>query len=318
MDILRTLNSILTPGVSPVNRARPAVPVTETQAGQRTFAQTLEEAAGDDPSIAPFGVSGRRTLPSQPSTPETPPRPQIEVLAPGTANPKGVFTGPGGPTILPENPAVDHPALDRPIDQLHVEIGDTLQSIVTKDTERLTKPEPLLPPPDDNTPATAEKPWPRSGRTPMPDDPRLLAPDGGTLAQYAALASGTTAGGNFELFKDGAKLGFFTDDQAGFSRYLQYNGSEATPRLSRPEFCGWTQAADLVYAVRVGEHQGNDLSPVWTGSEAYAFGRKEILGLATAAKWTPQQRQDALNEYSTTFKRLYSEWEPKGPPLANS
>ena len=236
MDILRTLNSILTPGVSPVNRARPAVPVTETQAGQRTFAQTLEEAAGDDPSIAPFGVSGRRTLPSRPSTPDTPPRPQIEGLAPGTANPKGVFTSPGGPTILPENPAVDHPALDRPIDQLHVEIGDTLQSIVTKETETLTKPEPMLPPAAEPPKASAPPP------PPILWTPRLLVPSGATgpgiqttqaavdeslatkFAQYTdPKANGVSdIGPEGRLFVDAVKKGYVPNTPEGLGTMLAY------------------------------------------------------------------------------------------------
>ena len=205
MDILRTLNSILSPLGSPVNHSRPAVPVTETQAGQRTFAQTLEEAAGNDPSIAPFGVTGRRPASSLPAAPPSAPRPQIESLAPGTANPLGIFNGTGGPTILPNNPGTDQPAQDLPIDQLHVEIGDvgeTLQSVIIKQTETLTKPEPLLPPPDDNTPTVAAKPpvtdggHPPVGNTeppavvppkvsapppmPVPWPARLLQPSGAT------------------------------------------------------------------------------------------------------------------------------------------
>jgi hypothetical protein len=187
MDILRTLNSILSPLGSPVNHSRPAVPVTETQAGQRTFAQTLEEAAGNDPSIAPFGVTGRRPASSLPAEPLPDRRPQIEAPTPGTANPLGIFNGTGGPTILPNNPASDQPARDLPIDQLHVEIGDvgeTLRSVIIKQTETLTKPEPLLPPPDDNTPTVAAKPpitdggHPPVGNTEPPpaEPPKVSAP----------------------------------------------------------------------------------------------------------------------------------------------
>ena len=319
MDILRTLYSILTPGISPANRARPTVPVPETQAGPaqarpRSFAQTLEEAAGNDPSIAPFGLRTPRAIPTRVSEPVTVTRPEIEPLAPGTANPAGIFNGIGGPTILPQNPAIDTPVLDLPVDQRHVEIGDTLESTFTKGTETLTKPEPLLPPPDLGTPPTSDHGAAVLGG-PMPDDPRLLAPDTALVSKYSALAGGGTAGGNFERFKDAAARGFFSDDQAGYARYLQYNSSSDAPRLSRPDFCGWMQAADLVYAIRSGAHQTNDQSPVWDAATAVPFGQSAIRGMTTAANWTPQQRQAALNEFARTFQHLYAAWVPNGAPL---
>lgn len=172
MDIFRTLNSILAPGITPVNRARPAVPVTETEAGPRTFAQTLEDVAGNDPSIAPFGVRGRRPAASLPEAPVSAPRPEIEFLAPLAGGSRTIFNGATGPTLMPDNPAADQPAADGepktdlPIDQLHVEIGDigdTMGSVFIKQTEVLSNPEPILPPPSDPLPPTG-------GLPPVPND----------------------------------------------------------------------------------------------------------------------------------------------------
>ena len=194
MDIFRTLQSILAPGAIPVNRSRPVVPVTETQAGQRTFAQTLEEAAGSDPTIAPFGVVPRQPIPTLPAAPVAVARPQIDAQAPGTANPNGVAVNGTGA------PVVDPPARDLPIDRLHVEIGATMQSVFIKEPEILTGPEPLLPPPDaDPAPVETKPPAAAGPKPPQPiGDPApggVTAPSAPMLPPIGVPWPARTAGG---------------------------------------------------------------------------------------------------------------------------
>ncbi len=293
MDVLRTLRAILAPDSTPAIRSRPPIPAKEVPAGSRTFAQTLREAAlGEDPSIAAFGVQ----LPRQGTiVPTAEPRPIVVPEAPED------FLGPFGGVVPPGRPVAD-----LPIDTLHIETRDTLKSLILDPRESSG---PTIMPP------AAGSTGPSLRGSPMPDQAGLLSPDMASVARYEALAGGHTAGANFERFEDAVARGFFTDDQAGYARYLQYNSSGAAPRMDRPDFCGWIQAADLVYAIKSGAHQDNNQSPVWTAAAAYPYGRDEILRLAASAQWSPEQRQDALTEYSETFQRLYSEWASNGPPL---
>ncbi len=139
MDILRTLRSILSPEITPANRARPAVPVGENQAGHRTFAQTLEEAALDDPSIAPFGVQAPK--------PGNRPPPNLPLAWPGASEPTTAPHSANGALINRDDR--QEPTTDLPIDTLHIEVRDTLKSIITQERETLEHPEVLPPPADD-------------------------------------------------------------------------------------------------------------------------------------------------------------------------
>ncbi len=292
MDVLRTLHAILAPDSTPAIRSRPPLPAKEVSAGSRTFAQTLREAAlGEDSAIAAFGVQ----LPRQGTIVPTPqPRPIIVPEAPEDS------LGPLGGGVPPG------PVPDLPIDTLHIETRDTLESLILD--QRDGNGPTILPP-------AASTTWRSLRGSSMPDHGGLLAPDMASVARYEALASGHTAGANFERFEAGVARGFFTDDQAGYARYLQYNSSGAGPRTDRPDFCGWMQAADLVYAIKSGAHQDNNQSPVWTAAAAYPYGRDEIFRLAASGQWSPEQRQEALTEYTETFQRLYADWAPNGPPL---
>ena len=125
MDIMRKLQSILAPSAGPVNRAQPAIPRPATPAASQTFAQALRDASLEDPSIAPFGVQER---------------------LPGPIEGHGTAAGAGGPTILPDIP--QEPILDLPVDVLHIEMRDTLESMVVLDQEPDAPANPgTLPPP---------------------------------------------------------------------------------------------------------------------------------------------------------------------------
>jgi hypothetical protein len=102
MDLISKLNSLLSPGPDPANRAtRPATAAAakKRSAATPTFAQTLAGLA--DPTILPFGAQagsgGKAGLLGGPH------------VGPG-ARP-AVIAGPagGGPTILPDMPAGDPP-----------------------------------------------------------------------------------------------------------------------------------------------------------------------------------------------------------------
>ena len=122
MDIMRKLQSILAPSAGPVNRTLPAAPAPATPSGGQSFAKALRDAASlVDPSIGTFGVLER--LPGSPAGLNG----EVETQ---------------GPTILPEIPT--EPIVDLPIDSLHIEIRDTLESMVAvnREPEVPAQPEP--------------------------------------------------------------------------------------------------------------------------------------------------------------------------------
>lgn len=132
--------------------------------------------------------------------------------------------------------------------------------------------------------------------------------------QYDALASGRASGGNFERFKDGAELGWFTNDKAGYANYLAYNtlGLADARFQGLPSFVGWVIAGNFAYAVVAKMHVGNALSPIYDVPTAQKNGIASVLGVATNQKWGTLEREAALQAFADNFPRLLTKWGYKG------
>ncbi len=195
MEIFRKLHSILTPNSEPAVRSQPRQP-RPGNPGQPSFADTLRAAAADDGTIRPFGVQNGRLADGLRS-------PQVD---PGSGQePSDPVAGGGGPTVLPEAPEAEFPA-EVPIDSLHIEMRETLESLIIVEQERAGLSEPVLPPIIESDPA-AEDPvineptgstTTPSSTTPNPvpaPRPSLLPPLGVEWASMTVRGSGATGKG---------------------------------------------------------------------------------------------------------------------------
>lgn len=144
----------------------------------------------------------------------------------------------------------------------------------------------------------------------------VTGPNATGMAQYDALASGATQGGNFQHFKDGAEQGFFTNDAAGYGQYLAYNslGTTSPGFKDLPiEYQAWRVATVFAYAVVAKMHVGNNLSPIYDVATGNRMGQQSILGMATNFGWDSAQRQKALDLFASNYTRLLEKWGYKTP-----
>lgn len=126
--------------------------------------------------------------------------------------------------------------------------------------------------------------------------------------QFDALNSGQAQGGNFQQFKDAASQGFVSNDKDGYAQYLAWAGSGSAQQLSRVDFFVWNTAATYAYAVSVGQHVGNNLSPVYTPESGRDQGVTVINNVAASLKWTDSQRLDAIATFLENYNRLVTQW----------
>lgn len=132
--------------------------------------------------------------------------------------------------------------------------------------------------------------------------------------QYDALASGRASGGNFERYQDGAELGYFSRDKAGYANYLAYNSlGLSDPRFKGlPTYVGWTIAGNMAYAVVNRMHVGNNLSPLYDVDAAKKNGIAGVLAAAQNLQWNDADRQAALNSFADNLTRLLGKWHYSG------
>ena len=199
MDIMRKLQSILAPSAGPVNRAPSAGGRPATSPAGQSFAEALQDASSEDPTIRTFGVLERLRRP-------------VTGLDDGSGNPTG-------PTILPEIPA--ELILDLPVDTLDIEMRDTLESIlvVTPDPVLPTKPEPSQPPVVREPKAVAVEP-PTVAIPALPPIGVLWAPvafsGGGVAAPGIAATGGQVAEmmqRKFDYYTEPARYGVSVIDE---------------------------------------------------------------------------------------------------------
>jgi len=259
MEIVRNLHSILAPTSEPAIRSQPRQP-RPGSSGQPSFAQTLRAAAADDPSILPFGVQNDRLA---------------NRLNGGTGFDSGSTQadatgtqGSGGPSVLPDAPEVEFPA-EHPIDALHIEMRDTLESLIVIERDRAGLAEPVLPPTIDAelpAPPPATTGNPPAATTPPPTPPRSLLPPLGVQWGFLAIRGtgatgkgingtdaaaqqmlvdkhqvynnprqyGMTLNQEARLFLDAVDRGYVPNSPEGLGTLLAYLGMGATGTNARP------------------------------------------------------------------------------------
>lgn len=133
----------------------------------------------------------------------------------------------------------------------------------------------------------------------------------GQAAQYAALASGQAVGGNFGQFQAAVAEGFVSDDPQGYNTYLAWNSLGTIQQLqrNRADFAIWNMAANLAYAVSVGQRPSANQPPL-SAAQAQDQGLKGVAGIGQNAGWDSarigQEQQRFVTWFAALLNRLGS------------